>query len=99
MKVANVIINRVKHPYFPNTVTDVVFQGNGKQFSPVADGRFYTVTVTDSTVEAVNRALMGEDYSQGALYFAAVYCLTPDSWHIKNLNRLFEYGGHVYFTF
>lgn len=99
MIVANVIINRVKHPYFPNTITEVVFQGNGEQFSPVADGRFYTVTVTDSTIEAVNRALMGEDYSQGALFFAAVYCVTPDCWHINNLTRLFEYGGHIYFTF
>lgn len=99
MIVANVIINRVKHPYFPNNVTDVVFQGNGGQFSPVADGRFYTVVVTDTTIEAVNRALMGEDYSQGALFFAAVYCVTPDCWHAKNLIRLFEYGGHIYFTF
>lgn len=97
--VANVIINRVKNTCFPNTVTDVVFQGNGEQFSPVADGRFYTVTVTDSTVEAVNRALMGEDYSQGALFFAAVHCVTPDCWHVNNLTRLFEYGGHIYFTF
>lgn len=99
MMVANVIINRVNHPYFPNTVTDVIFQGNGEQFSPVADGRFYTVAVTDSTIEAVNRALMGEDYSQGALFFAAVHSVTPNCWHSNNLARLFEYGGHIYFTF
>ena len=36
MMVANVIINRVKHPYFPNTVSEVVFQGKyGKTFSSV----------------------------------------------------------------
>ena len=99
MIVANVIINRVNHPYFPNTVSEVVFQGNGEQFSPVADGRFYTVAVTDSTIEAVNRALLGEDYSQGALFFAAVYSVTPNCWHANNLVRLFEYGGHIYFTF
>lgn len=97
--VANVIINRVNHSYFPNTLTEVIFQGNGEQFSPIYDGRFYTVTVTESTIEAVNRALAGEDYSQGALFFAADYCLTPNSWHTTNLKRLFEYGGHVYFTF
>lgn len=97
MMVANVIINRVRSPYFPNSITDVVFQGGGEQFSPVYDGRFYTVTVTDSTVEAVNRALLGEDYSQGATYFAAVYVVTPECWHARNLKRLFEYGGHIFF--
>ena len=97
MLVANVIINRVKSPYFPNTVTEVIFQGGGEQFSPIYDGRFYTVAVTDSTVEAVNRALLGEDYSQGATYFAAVYVVTPECWHARNLKRLFEYGGHIFF--
>ena len=97
MMVANVIINRVRSPYFPNTITEVVFQGGGEQFSPIYDGRFYTVAVTDSTVEAVNRALLGEDYSQGATYFAAVYVVTPECWHARNLKRLFEYGGHIFF--
>lgn len=95
--VADVIINRVKSPLFPNTLTEVIFQGNGEQFSPVYDGRFYNVTVTESTIEAVNRALAGEDYSQGATYFAAVYVVTPDCWHSRNLQRLFEYGGHIFF--
>lgn len=99
MLVANVIINRVQHDYFPNNITEVIFQGNGEQFSPIYDGRFYTVEVQPSTIEAVNRALSGENYSQGALFFAAPYCLTPESWHNQALTRLFEYGGHVYFTF
>lgn len=95
--VANVIINRVRNPYFPNTISGVIFQGNGEQFSPVADGRFYTVPVTQVTVEAVNKALLGEDYSMGATFFAAVSSAGPDSWHARTLTRLFEYGGHVYF--
>ena len=95
--VANVIINRVKSPRFPNTITEVIFQGNGEQFSPLYDGRFYTVTVKDATVEAVNRALAGEDYSQGATFFAAEYVVTPDCWHSRTLIRLFEYGGHIFF--
>ncbi len=95
--VANVVINRVKRADFPNTVTEVIFQGNGEQFQPVMDGRFYTVTVTESTVEAVDRALYGEDYSQGATFFASVAYAGEGSWHARSLRRLFEYGGHVYF--
>ena len=97
--VANVIINRVKHSYFPNTVTEVVFQGNGQQFQPIADGRFYSVTIRETTVEAVNRALCGEDYSQGAYFFASSWLVNLGGWHAETLTRLCEYGGHVYFTF
>lgn len=97
--VANVIINRVKNPYFPNTITDVIFQGNGEQFQPIMDGRFYTVPVTALTFEAVDRALYGEDYSMGAYFFAATASAAPGSWHDRALKRLFEYGGHVYFAF
>ncbi len=95
--VADVIINRVRRSDFPNTITDVIFQGNGQQFQPVMDGRFYTVNVTGTTVEAVDRALYGEDYSQGATFFAAKSSAGAGSWHARALTRLFEYGGHVYF--
>lgn len=97
--VADVIINRVRSPRFPATITEVIFQGNGEQFQPVSDGRFYTVPVTSVTIEAVERALLGEDYSMGATFFAATRSAYPGSWHDRALTRLFEYGGHVYFTF
>ena len=47
--IANVIMNRVANKEFPNTVTDVIMdRKNGvPQFSPIYDGRFYEVTVTD----------------------------------------------------
>ena len=97
--VANVIINRVKDRRFADNITSVIYAGRGEQFTPIKDGRFYSVTVTQSTIEAVDRALLGEDYSQGALYFAATWAVTPDSWHSTHLKRLFEYGGHVFFNY
>ena len=95
--VANVIINRVKRYDFPSTVTDVIFQGDGEQFSPISDGRFYSVTVTSGTEQAVRRALYGEDYSQGATYFATLYASRPGTWHSESLVKLFEYGDHAFF--
>lgn len=95
--VANVVINRVKSGAFPNTLTEVIFHGNGHQFQPVMDGRFYSVKVSQTTVEAVERALAGEDYSQGATFFASLYAAGPGSWHAENLIKLFEYGGHAFF--
>ncbi|MCD8120180.1 MAG: cell wall hydrolase [Lachnospiraceae bacterium] len=90
--VANVIVNRVKSSKFPNNITDVIFQDG--QFSPVSNGRFYSVTVSASTKEAVDKALAGEDYSDGALYFVNYKC--AKGW-FNTLNYLFQYGDHVFY--
>lgn len=99
--VANVVLNRVNHVKFPNTVSDVVFQKeNGvSQFSPLSDGKYWTVKISDETVEAVGRALEGEDISQGALYFAARKYADSDRmrWFDENLTFLFKHGGHEFF--
>ncbi len=97
--VANVIINRVKcQTQFPNNITDVVFANNGRtyQFSPVRPGgRYWKVTATEQTIACVDRALMGEDYSEGALYF----CMqtSPDSWFNTSLEFLFKHQDHYFY--
>lgn len=100
--VANVILNRVEHPSFPNTVEEVVFQKSGghAQFSPTIDGRFESVQISEETIEAVNAVLAGADDSQGALFFSARSKADPDnmSWFDKNLRWLFACGGHEFYT-
>lgn len=99
--VANVILNRVMDEQFPDTVTDVIFQQEDGvcQFSPVRDGRFYDVEVSEETVEAVDAALYGEDCSSGALYFMARAYADKEkaAWFDRNLTKLFSYGGHEFF--
>ena len=101
MLVANVILNRVKSSQFPDTVKEVVFQKNGRttQFSPIADGRYWSVSISKSTREAVERVLNGEDESQGALYFSARSKAKKSnmSWFDNNLTWLFKYGGHEFY--
>ncbi len=101
MLVANVILNRVKNTYFPDTVEGVVFQRNGGtyQFSPIKDGRYYSVKVSSDTKKAVSRVLKGEDESKGALYFSARSKADRNSmrWFDNHLTFLFEYGGHEFF--
>lgn len=100
--VANVVLNRVENKAFPDTVKEVVLQKEKGvyQFSPVGNGRFYKVLISDQTREAVERALAGEDYSQGALYFAARKYADPArmKWFDIHLTRLFTYGGHEFFA-
>ena len=96
--VANVILNRLNSEKFPDSITEIVFQReNGvSQFSPIADGSYYKVSVS----EAVGRALAGEDISRGALYFAARKYADSESmrWFDEKLTLLFRHGGHGFFS-
>lgn len=100
--VANVIFNRIESPDFPSNVTDVIWErsGGSTQFSPVADGRIYTVTVSEETKEAVNRAIDGEDYSHGALYFMEERYADEENvkWFKEELKFLFRHGVHDFYT-
>ncbi len=99
--VANVILNRLNSPKFPDGITEIVFQReNGVvQFSPVYDGSYACAEVSEETVNAVGRALDGEDISDGALYFAARQYADDDRmrWFDEKLTLLFRYGGHEFF--
>lgn len=99
--VANVVLNRMNSEVFPNSVTEVVFQKEKGvcQFSPVSNGSYYRVKVSDETISAVGRALMGEDISEGALYFVARKYADSSKvkWFDDNLTYLFMHGGHEFF--
>ena len=95
--VANVILNRVRSDEFPDTVTEVVYQRS--QFSPVADGSINTCKVTQETINCVERAIRGEDYSEGALYFMNRRGSSSrnTSWFDSHLTYLFSHDRHEFF--
>lgn len=98
--VANVVLNRVNNKSFPNSVEGVIFQHSGRyyQFSPLMDGRYYTVPITETTREAVSRALAGEDYSKGSLYFFERARTSEEraAW-FDTLTFKLQYGCHEFF--
>ncbi len=95
--VANVILNRVRSDEFPDTVTEVVYQR--AQFSPVSDGSIDTCEVTQETIDCVRRAINGEDYSQGALYFMnrSGASFKNRTWFDSHLTYLFSHDRHEFF--
>lgn len=99
--VANVVLNRVDSAAFPDTVQRVVFQKDRGvyQFSPIRDGRYQRVSVSEETRKAVDSALLGEDISRGALYFVSRKAADPAKmkWFDQNLELLLTYGGHEFF--
>ena len=96
--VANVILNRVAHEKFPDSVYEVVYAKG--QFSPVSNGRINRVTPSGETKDAVERALSGEDYSNGALYFAARSYASASNmrWFDRCLTKVADHGGHEFYT-
>lgn len=94
--VADVVINRVLSSRFPNTVKGVVYQRS--QFQPVSNGRINSVKITEETIQCVDRALDGEDYSSGALYFMNRRASGGRSgWFDRSLTYLFAHDGHEFF--
>ena len=91
----NIDPNEVKE--FANDIEGVVFEKG--QFSPISNGAYYRVEVDDITREAVTRALEGEDYSAGALYFIqrSSASKSGSAW-FDTLTFLFKYGCHEFYV-
>ena len=64
--VGAVVLNRVEHPSFPNTISEVIFQPGA--FSCMLDGQ-WDEPVADSAYQAAREALAGSDPSGGAIYY------------------------------
>ena len=64
--VAAVVLNRVKSPAFPNTISGVIFQTGA--FDAVWDGQF-DMEPTENSVRAARDALNGWDPTGGCLYY------------------------------
>ena len=66
--VAAVILNRVKHSSFPNTISGVIYQPGA--FTAVSDGQINVPIAENSTVyKACEDAINGWDPSGGAIYY------------------------------
>ena len=104
--VASVVLNRVKNPKFPNTVTGVVMAHNPRtgvyQFSPVKPGgRFWRCEATKETRKAVDKVLKNGDYSNGAIAFVAKKYTTykAAAWFDNTLHHLFHHNGQDYYRY
>lgn len=94
--VGNVILNRTKSPYFPNTIYGVIFdRKNGIQFSPVANGTIYG-SPTSESIAAAKACLEGYTVSKDILYFVNPK-VVPNSWVSKNRTFFAQIGNHAFY--
>ncbi len=64
--VGAVIMNRIAHPSFPNTLSEVIYQPGA--FSCLYDGGI-NAAVADSAYQAAREAINGSDPTGGAIYY------------------------------
>lgn len=89
--VAAVILNRVRSPIFPDTISGVIFEP--RAFTAVADGQIW-LTPNESAKRAVLDAINGWDPSNNALYY-----FNPDTatsawiWTRPQIKRI---GKHIF---
>ncbi|MBU9714259.1 cell wall hydrolase [Evansella tamaricis] len=89
--VAAVILNRLRSPTFPNTVSGVIFEP--RAFTAVADGQIY-LEPNETARKAVLDAINGQDPSGNAMYY-----FNPDTatsgwiWSRPQIKRI---GKHIF---
>lgn len=94
--VGNVVLNRVRSAYYPNTIYGVIFDRKyGVQFSPVLDGSIYNTPSYNATL-AAKICLEGYDVSQGAFFFLNT-ALATSSWIPLNRAYAFTIGNHDFY--
>ena len=89
--VGAVILNRVEHPSFPNTIAGVVYQSGA--FSCVDDGQI-NEPVSESSKRAAMDALNGWDPSNGCIYYYNP--VTATSRWIRSRPIMLTIGKHVF---
>ncbi|CDZ23655.1 spore cortex-lytic protein [[Clostridium] cellulosi] len=89
--VGAVVLNRVEHPSFPNTIAGVIYQPGA--FTCLQDGQF-NQPVVESAYRAAQDALNGWDPSNGSIYYYNPATATS-AW-IWSRPVLLRIGNHVF---
>ena len=94
--VGNVVLNRVNHADFPNTVYGVIFDDRwGGQFEPVRNGAIYNEP-TEESVLAAKLCLDGVNTVGNSLYFIAPD-LASNHWVMNNRTFVTTIGCHWFY--
>lgn len=86
VNVASVILNRIEHSRFPNTMLEVLTED---QFSTIRSERYKTVEVSEITILACEYAFEIEDTTNGCLFF--------DSNNALRYEFVFNDGAHNFY--
>ncbi len=89
--VGAVILNRIKHPSFPDSIAGVIYQPGA--FTAVTDGQI-NQPVADSALKAAREALNGSDPSGGSIYYYNP-SKTSNQW-MRSRPVIVRIGSHLF---
>lgn len=89
--VGAVVLNRIDHPSFPNSLSGVIYQRGA--FSCLDDGQF-DQPIADSAYRAAREALAGSDPTGGAIYYFNP--ATATSKWIWSRPQMLTIGSHIF---
>ena len=89
--VGAVVLNRVEHPSFPDSVSGVVYQPGA--FTAITDGQI-NEAITESAYRAAKEALNGSDPTGGAIYYYNP-SKTSNRW-IRSRPVITQIGEHLF---
>lgn len=87
VNVASVIFNRLEHEKFPDDLSEIIVYD---QFSPISNGRYKEVEVSEDTILACEYAFEIEDTTDGCLFF--------DSNNTLNYQFVFNDKAHNFYS-
>ena len=85
--VASVVFNRLYHEKFPDALSEILVYD---QFSPISNGRYKEVVVSENTILACEYAFTVENTGQGCLFF--------DSNNTLKYNYVFSDEAHNFYS-
>lgn len=88
VNVASVIFNRLEHERFPDTLSEILVYD---QFSPISDGRYKDIEVSEDTILACEYVFSIEDTTDGCLFF--------DSNNTLNYKFVFSDNAHNFYKY
>ncbi len=95
--VGNVVMNRVAHPSYPNTIYGVIFDRKyGTQFTPAANGTIYRTPNADS-VRAAKICLEGYSLSEDMLFFLNPR-IASSFWIVRARTPVMSIGNHDFYS-
>ena len=97
MAVGNVVMNRVAHPSYPNTIYGVIFDRKyGTQFTPAANGTIYRTPNADS-IRAAKMCLEGYSLSDDMLFFLNPR-IASSLWIVRARTPVMSIGNHDFYS-
>ncbi len=93
--VVNVVFNRLASSYYPNSITEVIFQPH--QFTPAHQGKLKYITPSPASIKAVEEALNGKRVvPKETLFFVSLD--KASDFTIPNTRvRIMDIGGHTFY--